>query len=233
MTPTRTIASTDQAMNCRGLSVSSSRASAAIATCRCVLPSSAKVHRYEPSGALHGLMRVRAFTQDDAQAFITQEQTPPSRWHHALILDIYKDFGFDDGASSFQIAPRSAWVMSSLGSGRVRPERPRRTPPDRIQPERGEGAFYGPKLEVRAAGRHRPRLAVRHAPGRPNMPGRLGPLCGRTQPETDAVMLHRAILAAGTLFRHSCSSTTAGRLPCGSVPVQVVVMRLPQAVRSM
>ena len=65
-----------------------------------------KVHRYEPSGALHGLMRVRAFTQDDAHIFVTEEQiTAEAVASTRLILDIYKDFGFDDVRIKFSDRP--------------------------------------------------------------------------------------------------------------------------------
>ena len=89
-----------------------------------------KVHRYEPSGALHGLMRVRAFTQDDAHIFITPDQiTAESVAVTRLILDIYKDFGFDDVRIKFSDRPAQAGGRRrGLGSGREPRSRPPRRP---------------------------------------------------------------------------------------------------------
>src|SRR5208283_748557 len=120
-----------------------------------------KVHRFEPSGALHGLMRVRAFTQDDAHIFITEQQIADEVLKvNDLILSIYQDFGFDDDAVWDKA---EAALMEALeASGR----------PWTLN--KGEGAFYGPKLEY----------VLRDAIGRDwqcgtvqvdlNMPGRLG-----------------------------------------------------------
>src|SRR6185437_2208121 len=135
-----------------------------------------KVHRYEPSGALHGLMRVRAFTQDDAHIFITEQQiTEESVAVTKLLLDIYRDFGFDDVRIKFADRPpkrvgsdevwdraEAALKAASLAAGIEYTLNP------------GEGAFYGPKLE----------FVLRDAIGRDwqcgtiqvdlNLPGRLG-----------------------------------------------------------
>ena len=107
-----------------------------------------KVHRFEPSGALHGLMRVRAFTQDDAHIFITEQQIAEEVIKvNDLILSIYQDFGFDDVRIKFSDRPEkrigedAVWdkaeaaLMQALeASGR----------PWTLN--KGEGAFYGPKL---------------------------------------------------------------------------------------
>src|SRR5207247_377679 len=134
-----------------------------------------KVHRFEPSGALHGLMRVRAFTQDDAHVFITEGQiAEESLKINDLILSIYQDFGFSDVTIKFSDRPEKrigedaiwdkseAALMEALkASGR----------PWTLN--KGEGAFYGPKLEyiLRAAicrsGCHRCR---RSSPPSPTMP---------------------------------------------------------------
>ncbi len=108
-----------------------------------------KVHRYEPSGALHGLMRVRAFTQDDAHIFITPDQiTAESVKVTQLILDIYKDFGFDDVRIKFSDRP-----PKRVGDDAVwdQAEAALKAAADAAGIEYtlnpGEGAFYGPKLE--------------------------------------------------------------------------------------
>src|SRR5262249_60165466 len=108
-----------------------------------------KVHRFEPSGALHGLMRVRAFTQDDAHVFISESQiAEESLKMNDLILSIYEDFGFSDVRIKFSDRPEkrigddAVWdkaeaaLMAALeASGR----------PWTLN--KGEGAFYGPKME--------------------------------------------------------------------------------------
>ena len=127
-----------------------------------------KVHRFEPSGALHGLMRVRAFTQDDAHVFITEEQIAAEVIKvNDLILSIYQDFGFDDVRIKFSDRPEkrigedAVWdkaeaaLMQALeASGRP------------WSLNKGEGAFYGPETRIRVARCHRPRLAMRHCAGR-------------------------------------------------------------------
>jgi threonyl-tRNA synthetase len=123
------------------------------------------VHRYEPSGALHGLMRVRAFTQDDAHVFVTEDQiTAESVLSTRLILDIYQDFGFDDVRIKFSDRPAKrvgadeVWdkAEAALQAGG-------RAAGIEFTLNPGEGAFYGPKLEFVLKRCDRPRLAVRHA----------------------------------------------------------------------
>jgi threonyl-tRNA synthetase len=186
-----------------------------------------KVHRYEPSGALHGLMRVRAFTQDDAHLFITPDQiTEESVKVTRLILDIYKDFGFEDVKIKFSDRPakrvgddavwdkaESALKAAAAAAGIEYALNP------------GEGAFYGPKLE----------FVLRDAIGRDwqcgtlqvdlNLPGRLGAhyIDEHSQKQVP-VMLHRAIFGSLERFFAILLEHHAGRLPSWLAPVQCVVM---------
>jgi threonyl-tRNA synthetase len=186
-----------------------------------------KVHRYEPSGALHGLMRVRAFTQDDAHIFVTEDQiTEESVAVTRLILDIYKDFGFEDVRIKFSDRPvkrvgadevwdnaeaalRQAAVAAGIEFG--------------LNP--GEGAFYGPKLE----------FVLRDAIGRDwqcgtlqvdlNQPGRLGAhYIDEHSQKRVPVMLHRAIFGSLERFFGILLEHHAGRLPAWLSPVQAVLM---------
>jgi threonyl-tRNA synthetase len=108
-----------------------------------------KVHRYEPSGALHGLMRVRAFTQDDGHVFIAEEQITEESVHAIhLLMSIYRDFGFDDVRVKFadrppkRVGSDEIWDRSeqALQAGA-------RAAGIDFTLNPGEGAFYGPKLE--------------------------------------------------------------------------------------
>jgi threonyl-tRNA synthetase len=186
-----------------------------------------KVHRYEPSGALHGLMRVRAFTQDDAHIFVTEEQiTSEAVASTRLILDIYKDFGFDDVRIKFSDRPTKrvgadeTWDKAEAAlrdaSGAAGIE---------YSLNRGEGAFYGPKLE----------FVLRDAIGRDwqcgtlqvdlNMPGRLGAhYIDDHSAKRTPVMLHRAIFGSLERFLGILLEHHAGRLPAWLAPVQAVVM---------
>ncbi len=128
-----------------------------------------KVHRFEPSGALHGLMRVRAFTQDDAHVFITEQQiAEESLKMNDLILSIYEDFGFPDVTIKFSDRPEqrigddAVWdkseaaLMQALeGVGPA------------VVAQQGRRRLLRPEARIRAARRHRPRLAMRHRAGRP------------------------------------------------------------------
>ena len=185
-----------------------------------------KVHRYEPSGALHGLMRVRHFTQDDAHIFCSKEQiTRECIIVNDLILSIYRDFGFDDVRIKFSDRPEKR-----VGSNEVwdASEEALKTAVEStgldysINP--GEGAFYGPKLEY----------VLRDAIGRDwqcgtlqvdlNLPGRLGAFYIGTDGEKhEPVMLHRALFGslerfAGILIEHH-----AGRFPLWLAPTQLVI----------
>ena len=108
-----------------------------------------KVHRYEPSGALHGLMRVRAFTQDDAHIFCTHEQiTEESLKVTNLILDIYKSFGFENVKLKFADRPDKR-----VGSDEIWDQSEKalldaiKASGLKYEVNKGEGAFYGPKIE--------------------------------------------------------------------------------------
>ena len=186
-----------------------------------------KVHRYEPSGALHGLMRVRAFTQDDAHIFITEDQiTEECVAVTRLILEIYRDFGFDDVRIKFADRP-----PKRVGADEVwdRAEEALKAASKAagidyiLNP--GEGAFYGPKLE----------FVLRDAIGRDwqcgtvqvdlNLPGRLGAhYVDETSAKRTPVMLHRAIFGSLERFFAILLEHHAGRLPVWLAPVQAVVM---------
>ena len=185
-----------------------------------------KVHRYEPSGALHGLMRVRAFTQDDAHIFCTEDQiTDESKIVCDLILSIYKDFGFEDVSIKFSDRPENR-----VGSDEIwdKSEKALRTAMEAtgldysVNP--GEGAFYGPKLE----------FVLRDAIGREwqcgtlqvdlNMPERLGgTFIAEDGKKYHPVMLHRALFGSLERFTVILLEHYAGNLPLWLSPVQAVV----------
>jgi threonyl-tRNA synthetase len=185
-----------------------------------------KVHRFEPSGALHGLMRVRAFTQDDAHVFISEGQiAEESLKINDLILSIYEDFGFSDVTIKFSDRPEkrigddAVWdkaeaaLMDALkASGR----------PWTLN--KGEGAFYGPKLEY----------VLRDAIGRDwqcgtvqvdlNLPGRLGAFyIDEHSNKVTPVMLHRAMFGSLERFIGVMIEHYAGHLPLWLSPLQAVV----------
>src|SRR5882757_3372511 len=190
-----------------------------------------KVHRLEPSGALHGLMRVRAFTQDDAHVFITDAQiAAESLAMNDLILSIYEDFGFSDVTVKFsdrpdkRIGDDAVWdkaeaaLMAALkASGR----------PWTLN--KGEGAFYGPKLEY----------VLRDAIGRDwqcgtvqvdlNMPGRLGAFyIDEHSNKVTPVMLHRAMFGSLERFTGILIEHFAGHLPLWLAPLQAVVATITE-----
>jgi len=190
-----------------------------------------KVHRYEPSGALHGLMRVRAFTQDDAHIFCTPDQiTTEAVQVTELILSIYRDFGFDDVRIKFSDRP-----AKRVGSDEIwdRAEAALRQASTAAGIETtlnpGEGAFYGPKLE----------FVLRDAIGRDwqcgtlqvdfNLPQRLGAtyIAEDSQKHTP-VMLHRAMFGSLERFIGILIEHHAGRLPTWLSPVQAVVMGITE-----
>ena len=185
-----------------------------------------KVHRFEPSGALHGLMRVRAFTQDDAHVFVSESQIADEALKmNDLILSIYEDFGFSDVHIKFsdrpdkRIGEDAVWdkaeaaLMAALkASGR----------PWTLN--KGEGAFYGPKLEY----------VLRDAIGRDwqcgtvqvdlNLPGRLGAFyIDEHSNKITPVMLHRAMFGSLERFTGILIEHYAGHLPLWLSPVQAVV----------
>ena len=185
-----------------------------------------RVHRYEPSGALHGLMRVRAFTQDDAHIFCTPEQTEAEcRTVIALILDIYRDFGFEDVRILFSDRPEKR-----IGSDEIwdRLEGALRGALDGMDLEYGvnpgEGAFYGPKIE----------FVLRDAIGRDwqcgtlqvdlNLPERLdAAYIGEDGERHRPVMLHRALFGSLERFLGILLEHYAGHLPFWLAPLQAVV----------
>jgi len=185
-----------------------------------------KVHRYEPSGALHGLMRVRAFTQDDAHIFCTDAQMEEEcREVVELILDIYRDFGFDDVRIKFADRPPKRIgadeVWDRLESA-LRGALDHMGYPYTVNP--GEGAFYGPKLE----------FVLRDAIGRDwqcgtlqvdlNLPARLNATyVGEDGQKHHPVMLHRALFGSLERFFGILIEHYAGRLPLWLAPVQAVV----------
>jgi threonyl-tRNA synthetase len=190
-----------------------------------------KVHRYEPSGALHGLMRVRAFTQDDAHIFCTTEQiTAESVAVTQLILSIYRDFGFDDVRIKFSDRP-----AKRVGSDEIWDKAERAlqeaSAAAGIETELnpGEGAFYGPKLE----------FVLRDAIGRDwqcgtlqvdlNLPARLGAsYIAEDSQRHIPVMLHRAMLGSFERFIGILIEHHAGKLPLWIAPVQAVVMGITE-----
>ncbi len=188
-----------------------------------------KVHRYEPSGALHGLMRVRAFTQDDGHVFITEDQiTSESVAITRLILDIYRDFGFEDVSIKYADRP-----PKRVGSDDIwdRAEAALKAASSAAGIEytlnRGEGAFYGPKLE----------FVLRDAIGRDwqcgtlqvdlNMPERLGAYyIDAHSAKRTPVMLHRAIFGSLERFFAILLEHHAGKLPAWLSPLQAVVLSI-------
>ncbi|OXT00200.1 threonine--tRNA ligase [Notoacmeibacter marinus] len=189
------------------------------------------VHRYEPSGALHGLMRVRGFTQDDAHIFCTEEQLADECMKiNDLILSTYKDFGFEEITVLLSTRPEkrvgddASWdhaeaVMESVleriaqSSDRIRTG---------INP--GEGAFYGPKFEY----------VLKDAIGRSwqcgttqvdfNLPERFGAFYIDSDGEKkQPVMIHRAICGSMERFLGILIENYAGHMPLWFAPVQVVV----------
>src|SRR5262245_41674258 len=190
------------------------------------------VHRNEPSGALHGLTRVRAFTQDDAHVFCTQEQLASECIAiNDLILSIYRDFGFEEITIKLSTRPEkrvgddALWdqaekVMSDiLEDIRARSNGKIKTG---INP--GEGAFYGPKFEY----------VLRDAIGRDwqcgttqvdfNLPGRFGAFyIDRDGEKKTPVMIHRALFGSLERFTGILLESTAGHLPLWLAPVQAMV----------
>jgi threonyl-tRNA synthetase len=185
-----------------------------------------KVHRFEPSGALHGLMRVRAFTQDDAHVFITESQIAEEALKiNDLILSIYEDFGFSDVHIKFsdrpdkRIGDDAIWdkAEAALMHALEASKRPWTL-------NKGEGAFYGPKLEY----------VLRDAIGRDwqcgtiqvdlNMPGRLGAFyIDEHSNKVTPVMLHRAMFGSLERFTGILIEHYAGHLPLWLSPLQAVV----------
>jgi threonyl-tRNA synthetase len=188
-------------------------------------------HRNEPSGALHGLMRVRAFTQDDAHIFCTPQQVQAeSAAFIELLYKIYADFGFDEVLVMLSTRPEKrigadelwdqaeAALAAALDQASIAYE---------VNP--GEGAFYGPKIE----------FSLKDTIGRIwqcgtlqldfNMPGRLGATYINKKSERETpVMLHRAILGSLERFIGILIENYGGALPAWLAPVQAVVLNISE-----
>ena len=188
-------------------------------------------HRYEPSGALHGLMRVRQFTQDDAHIFCTREQiTPETEAFCRLLLDVYKDFGFEDVKINFADRPEvragsdEVWDQAE---GALTEAAEATGIEIGLNP--GEGAFYGPKLEfilTDAIGRDWQcgTLQVDFV-----LPERLDAnYIGEDGQRHRPVMLHRAILGSLERFTGILIEHHSGAFPLWLAPTQVVVVTITQ-----
>ncbi|MGB0747627.1 MAG: threonine--tRNA ligase [Magnetospiraceae bacterium] len=189
-------------------------------------------HRYEPSGALHGLMRVRAFVQDDAHIFCTEDQiVSETKEFCALLTSVYKDLGFESVVVKFSDRPE---VRAGSDETWDRAEGALKEATEAAGLEwtlnPGEGAFYGPKLE----------FVLRDAIGRDwqcgtlqvdfVLPERLDAnYVGEDGEKHRPVMLHRAILGTFERFMGILIENTAGRLPLWLAPVQVVVATITEA----
>jgi threonyl-tRNA synthetase len=183
-------------------------------------------HRYEPSGALHGIMRVRQFTQDDAHIFCTEDQIAGETARFiALLSQVYTDFGFPDFRIKFADRPEARIGDDALwdqAEGALREACAIAGVSYELNP--GEGAFYGPKLE----------FVLRDAIGRdwqcgtlqvdPNLPERLdAEYVGEDGARHRPIMLHRAIFGSFERFIGILIEQYAGRFPLWLAPVQVVV----------
>ena len=191
-----------------------------------------KVHRYEPSGALHGMLRVRHFTQDDAHIFITENQIMEECLKiNDLMLSIYKDFGFEDIFIKLSTRPEKRvgadhlWDKAEKALGDVLNEVKRQSNgrvKTALQP--GEGAFYGPKLEY----------VLKDAIGREwqcgttqvdfNLAGRLGAFyIDEHSAKVTPVMIHRAMFGSLERFTGILIENFAGHFPLWLAPLQVVI----------
>lgn len=183
-------------------------------------------HRNEPSGALHGLMRVRAFTQDDAHVFCTEDQIiSESKAFCDLLLSVYKDFGFEDVAVKFSDRPEVRAGTDAIwdkAENALKEAVEAADLPYTMNP--GEGAFYGPKLE----------FVLKDSIGREwqcgtlqvdfVMPERLDAnYIGEDGNKHRPVMLHRAILGSFERFIGILIENYAGKLPLWLAPTQIVV----------
>ena len=190
-----------------------------------------KVHRYEPSGALHGLLRVRAFTQDDAHIFCSEDQiTSECLKVTNLILDIYKDLGFENVILKYADRPEvrvgddkiwdkaEASLLEAVKASKLE-----------YSINKGEGAFYGPKIE----------FVLRDAIGRDwqcgtlqvdfNLPGRLdASYVDKDGTKKVPVMLHRALFGSLERFIGILIEHYAGKFPFWISPLQTVVIPISE-----
>ena len=187
------------------------------------------VHRYEPSGAIHGMMRVRAFTQDDAHIFCTEDQIMSEALKiNDMVMSIYKDFGFEDVVVKLSTRPEKrvgadeGWDKAEAALGKVLDLLAASGVKTGINP--GEGAFYGPKLEY----------TLRDAIGREwqcgttqvdfNLPGRFGAFyIGPDSEKQTPVMIHRAVFGSLERFTGILIEHFAGHLPLWLSPVQAAI----------
>ena len=195
------------------------------------------VHRYEPSGAMHGVMRVRAFTQDDAHIFCTEDQLAEECLKiNELILSVYGHFGFNKIVVKLSTRPEkrvgtdAMWDHAEAVMGRVLEEIKSRygdVVETALNP--GEGAFYGPKFEY----------VLRDAIGRDwqcgttqvdfNLPERFGAVyIASTSEKTTPVMVHRAICGSLERFIGILIENYAGHMPLWLAPLQAVVCTITQ-----
>ena len=189
-------------------------------------------HRNEPSGSLHGLMRVRNFVQDDAHIFCTPEQMRDEVLaFNELVFDVYRDFGFDDIAVKLSTRPEQRVGSDAVwdrAEAALKDALESREIPYETQP--GEGAFYGPKIE----------FSLTDCIGRVwqcgtmqvdfSMPDRLGAAYVDEHGEKQVpVMLHRAILGSVERFIGVLIEHYAGNLPVWLAPVQVQVLNITDA----
>ena len=190
-----------------------------------------KVHRYEPSGALHGLLRVRAFTQDDAHIFCSEDQITSECLNVTnLILDIYKDLGFENVILKYADRPEvrvgeddvwdkaEASLLEAVKASKLE-----------YSINKGEGAFYGPKIE----------FVLRDAIGRDwqcgtlqvdlNLPGRLdASYVDKDGTKKVPVMLHRALFGSLERFIGILIEHYAGKFPFWISPLQTVVIPISE-----
>ena len=190
-----------------------------------------KVHRYEPSGSLHGLLRVRAFTQDDAHIFCTEDQiTSECLIVTKLILDIYKDLGFENVILKYSDRPDlrvgddKVWdkaekaLLDAVKASKLE-----------YNVNKGEGAFYGPKIE----------FVLRDAIGRDwqcgtlqvdlNLPSRLdATFVDKDGNKKTPVMLHRALFGSLERFIGILIENYAGKFPFWISPIQVIVIPISE-----
>jgi len=189
-------------------------------------------HRNEPSGALHGVMRVRGFTQDDGHIFCTEDQIQPEvTAFNDLVRRVYGDFGFTDVAVKLALRPASRVGADELWDKAEDALRAALRASNLVWEELpGEGAFYGPKIEFH----------IKDAIGRSwqcgtmqvdfSMPQRLdAEYVGEDNARHTPVMLHRAILGSLERFIGILIENHAGALPLWLAPVQAVVMNISEA----
>ncbi|KXX63372.1 threonine--tRNA ligase [Marichromatium gracile] len=187
------------------------------------------VHRNEPSGTLHGLMRARRFTQDDAHVFCTEEQLQPEvATLIDMVFETYRDFGFDNIELALSLRPEKRVGSDELwdkAEAALKHSLDAKGLEYRVQP--GEGAFYGPKIE----------FTLHDSIGRAwqcgtiqvdfSMPGRLGAhYIAEDNSKQTPVMIHRAVLGSVERFIGILIEHYAGLLPLWLAPVQVVVLNI-------